>query len=544
MNPNVPPYLEHAASRPHWERIGIHRRRGVCVPLSSLRSARDCGLGDVGDLPDFIDWCVQIGAEVIQLLPVNDMGLDACPYSALSAFALDPVFVALDRIPGLVDDLAWQGIVRTAAAALPDGARVDWAVVRRAKNELLRQALVRLDGPSLRETLGSFRAENPWLEDYLPYRVLKEVEGFQSWEAWGPRYADEGAVDRAMEVHADRLALHLFAQWVLDGQFREARRYAAARGIRIEGDIPILVSRDSADVWRKPELFHLDVSAGAPPDMYAEDGQNWGFPTYRWDTMAGTGYAWWRARLQHAERYFDLYRIDHVVGFFRIWTIPAGERTGRKGGFVPAEEWTWGEHGRRILEMMLASSRMLPLAEDLGTIPDVCRQTLRDLGICGFKVQRWEKRWNTDRRFIPAGDYDPLSMATLSTHDSEILAQWWAENGSERDELHGVLGHSGEAPAALTPELHREIVAWLAGGSSLFLVLLLQELLWPAGLLPGNPADHRINLPGIVNDTNWTWRSPVATEDLLANDGLAAAVRASWTVSAAIDYAGQEPPAK
>ena len=530
MEPVVPGYLEHAASRSHWERIGVRRRRGVCVPLSSLRSARDCGLGDVGDLPALIDWCVRIGAEVIQLLPVNDMGLDACPYSALSAFALDPVFAALDRIPGLEGDAPWQQIVRSAAAGVPDGPRVDWAAVRRVKGDLLRQAWARLDGPSLRETLAAFRAEHPWLEDYLPYRVLKEVEGYQSWEAWGPRYSEDGAVERAMEAHAGLLALHLFTQWVLDGQFRGAREYAASRGISIEGDIPILVSRDSADVWRKRHLFHLDVSAGAPPDMYAQDGQNWGFPTYQWDRMAESGYAWWRERLRHAERYFDLYRMDHVVGFFRIWTIPAGERTGRNGAFVPADESTWGAHGRRILEMMLESSRMLPLAEDLGTIPDVCRETLRDLGICGFKVQRWEKRWNTDRRFIPPGEYNPLSMATLSTHDSDILAQWWAENPSERDELHALLGHSGAAPADLTPDLHRDIVRWLSGGSSLFMVLLLQELLWPAGLLPGNPADHRINLPGVVNATNWTWRSPVATERLLADDALAQSIRASWTV--------------
>ncbi len=532
MESGVPGYLHGAASRGHWERIGVRRRRGVCVPLFSLRSDRDCGVGDAGDLPALVDWCVRIGAEVIQLLPVNDMGLDACPYSALSAFALDPVFAALDRIPGLEDDADWRAQVRTAASGIPDGPRVNWVATRRVKDGLLSEALRRLDGPGLRGALAGFRAENPWLEDYLPYRVIKEAEGYRSWEDWGPRYAGEGAVAAAMERMADRVVHHLFAQWVLDGQFREARRYAAQRGVLIEGDIPILVSRDSADVWRRPHLFHLDVSAGAPPDMYAQDGQNWGFPTYDWPAMHATGCDWWRDRLRQAERYFDLYRIDHVVGFFRIWTIPAGERTGRNGAFVPAEERTWGDHGRRILEMMLSASRMLPLAEDLGTIPDVCRQTMHDLGICGFKVQRWEKRWNGDRRFIPPGDYDPLSMSTLSTHDSEILAQWWSENPSERDELHALLGHPGPAPAELTPALHREVVRWLAGGSSLFLVLLLQELLWPVGLLPGAAADHRVNLPGVVNATNWTWRSPVSCGQLLADEGLAQSIRSAWDAAA------------
>ncbi len=498
------------------------------MPLFSLRSGRDCGIGDVGDLQALVDWSVQIGAEVIQLLPVNDMGMDNCPYSAVSAFALDPVFVALDRIPGLADDIGWQNRVRECSAAAPGGPRVSWQPVRRIKRELLEEALRRLDGTSLRKTLSDFKARNSWLLDYLPYRVLKEIEGYASWETWAPRYSEPGAVELALATHEDITSLHLFAQWVLDAQFSQAREYAAARGVMIEGDIPILVSRDSADVWRLPHLFNMDVSAGAPPDMYAEDGQNWGFPTYRWDVMAATGYSWWIERLRHAERYFDLYRIDHVVGFFRIWTIPAGHQTGRAGRFVPAEEWTWGAQGRGILQMMLDASRMLPLAEDLGTIPDVCRSTLLDMGICGFKVQRWEKRWHQDRGFILPRDYVPLSMATLSTHDSEILAQWWFENPGERNELFGLLGHDGSAPSALTPGLHREIVRWLSLGSQLFTVLQIQELLWPEGALPGDPAEHRINLPGIVNESNWTWRCPVPMENLVADTDRAQAIRSNW----------------
>lgn len=517
-------FISDAPSGSHWDRIGVRRRFGVCVPLFSLRSRRDCGIGDVGDLPALVDWCVRIGADVIQLLPVNDMGLDGVPYAALSAFALDPVFVALDLIPGAADDADFLHEISTASLALNSAPGVRYHEVRRVKMALLEQAFRKADGAALRRNLDEFRAANPWLDDYLPYRVLKEIEGFRSWEDWGPGATGPHAVRDVLAAHGDRIDLHLFAQWVLDRQFREAREHAARNGVLLEGDIPILVSRDSADVWRHPELFNLDVSAGAPPDMYSREGQNWGFPTYKWHEHWSRGNEWWQARLRQAERYFDLYRIDHVVGFFRIWTIPLGERNGLNGRFVPSEEWTWGGHGRGILEMMLGASRMLPLAEDLGTIPDVCRDTLKDMGICGFKVQRWEKRWHEDRRFIPPSDYHPLSMATLSTHDSEMLADWWETEPSESRELFALLGHGGQAPSVLPPDLHREILTWIRGAGSLFVVLMLQELLGPEGLLPGHPREHRINVPGTVADSNWTWRCPVDLEDLLSNEQLVRAI--------------------
>jgi len=534
---NLPDELRRTDAALHWERLGVRPRRGVCVPLSALRSTRDCGIGDLADLPLLGRWCRSIGAEVIQLLPLNDLGRGSCPYSALSAFALDPAYIALDRIPGLEDDQEWQGRVSEAKAELLASPRLDWQRVRDVKEGLVREAARRLDGPLLRSVLGTFADENPWLHHYLPYRVLKDLHGHASWEEWGLQ--DREALVREAR-RSDRWPLHLFSQWVLDQQFRQAREALRAQGVLLEGDIPILVARDSADVWYRPDLFHLDVSAGAPPDMYSEEGQNWGFPTYDWAAMEAEDDRWWRARLRQAERYYDLYRIDHVVGFFRIWTIPAGERTGRIGRYVPGDESLWGAHGYRILRMMLSATTMLPLAEDLGTIPDVCRETLSRMGICGFKVQRWEKRWKGDRRFIPPSDYPLLSMATLSTHDSEILAQWWEENPSERQELHEILGGTGEAPARLTPDLHRAIQRWLAGGRSLFLVLLIQELLWPEGLLPGEAADHRINLPGTVSPRNWTWRCPVGLEDLLADSARTRRIREAWTPGGGLAHRDSE----
>jgi len=474
-----------------------------------------------------VDWCKRAGVSVIQILPINDMGSDSVPYAALSAFALDPVFLALDQVDAVAGEPELSARVRQLADRLNAAQRIDYQLVRGEKLDLLEEAFRQSRGPELQDALQRFKAGNPWLEDYLSYRVIKEREGYRSWETWARKYASKQALDAVKSD--ERYTFHLYLQWLLDSQFSRMRRYANENGILLEGDIPILVSRDSADVWRHPGFFKLEYVAGAPPDMYAEDGQKWGFPPYDWDSLKQVDCSWWRQRLRYAERFFDLYRIDHVVGFFRIWTIHQGAPNGREGWFEPWDESVWGEHGRALLSMMLDSTSMLPLAEDLGTVPPSCRQTLKELGICGMKVQRWEKRWDQDQSFIPPAEYEPLSVATLSTHDSETLAGWWEAFPEERQQLWNTLGHKGEAQPRLTPEVHRQILSWVAGGRSLFNIFMLQEFLEPFGLLPGDAADHRINVPGTVGDHNWTWRCPVTMEDLVGNDSLVAAIRETFS---------------
>jgi len=512
--------LGRAATAPHWQRIGIRNRTGICVPLFSLRSQRDCGIGDIGDIRAAVDWCNRIGASVIQVLPLNDMGMDSVPYSALSAFALDPVFIAIDQVPELTSDPELAERALALAARLNEASTIDYQEVRRAKMGLLEQAFVRSAGPQMDERLWLFREANLWLEDYLPYRVIKETRHFRAWEDWAGDFAAPGAVEQFCRDNEQRIQFHLFLQMVLDHQLSEARKYANDKGVLLKGDIPILVSRDSADVWRHPEFFYLDTVAGAPPDMYAEDGQCWGFPTYNWDALRDSDYSWWRQRLQQAQRYYDLYRIDHVVGFFRIWTVRHGAQNGREGWFVPGNEAAWGNHGRTLLQMMLDTSDMLPLAEDLGTIPHVCRNTLLDLGICGLKVQRWEKRWEQDSSIIPASEFHPLSVATLSTHDSETFAGWWEAYPDDRRQLWAYLGREGEPPTQAPPDVQREMIRRLAAGGSLFTILMLQDILDAWGRLEGARSDHRINVPGTVNRFNWSWRCPIPLEDLLADDEL------------------------
>ena len=506
------------ATARHWERVGTRRRLGVAVPLFSLRSERSAGIGDVADLERLVDWCQAIGATVVQLLPLNDMGTGTAPYGAISAFATDPIYIALDRLPAAATDAQHAERAVELGRRLEGAARIDYPRVRREKMAMLEDAFARSrDRIANDGSFSSFVATNAdWLDDYALYRTLREVHDWRPWEDWDGAYAGKDALRRFADAHAERLDFHRFHQWVIDGQLTAARAYASERGVLLKGDVPILVGRDSADVWRRRELFRLDTSAGAPPDYYAEDGQNWGFPTYDWDVSWRDDCAWWRRRLAHAERYFDLYRIDHVVGLFRIWTIPHGEETGRNGRFVPEDEGVWGAQGRRILEMMLDASRMLPLAEDLGTIPDVCRDTLADMGICGTKVIRWERRWHGDQRFIPPEDYPPLSMATLSTHDSETFRGWWADYPEERQLFWEDMGRSGPAPT-LDPAVHEACLVHAARVRSTFLILAIQDILAPARLLHDDPEDNRVNVPGTVTDRNWTYRLPVTLERLLAN---------------------------
>ncbi len=509
----------------HWSKVGLQKRFGVCVPLFSLRTNRGCGIGDIGDLYPLADWLNSVGASVLQLLPIQDMGNDSMPYSALSAFALDPVFLALDRIPAIAHDPELAAELASQSQRLNAAGRIDYQAVRATKNALLQKAWTRSNSPDLMTELDTFRTANPWLEDYIPYRLAKELNGFASWETWAPTLQGD-ALPRMLAQHADKANYFVWLQWQLDCQMRDAKAYLNSKGVLIEGDIPILVARDSADVWRHPELFQMETSAGAPPDMYSADGQNWGFPTYNWQALEQSNYHWWRSRLLQAQRYFDLYRIDHVVGFFRIWTIKIGQKTGKEGWFVPWDESAWGHHGYTILKMMLETSSMLPLAEDLGTIPHVCRNVLRDLGICGLKVQRWEKWWESSGKFLTRDEYPTLSVATLSTHDSETVAEWWEKAGSDRQELWELLGKKGSAPEGpIPPDFQKELLTWTAQTGSAFVVHLLQDLLAPFGLLPGHPQDHRVNLPGIVSPLNWSWRCPVTLERLIADTNLSASLK-------------------
>ena len=312
-------------------------------------------------------------------------------------------------------------------------------------------------------------------------------------------------------------------QYLCFQQFKTVKKQAEEKKVFLKGDIPILINRESADVWLHRKLFFTQYSAGAPPDMYSSTGQNWGFPIYDWKEHVRDNFNWWRQRLQVASQLYDLYRIDHVVGFFRIWAIAQG-MTGKDGKFIPKNPAEWIPHGEPIMRMMLETPDMLPIAEDLGVVPPEVRVCLRQLGICGTKVMRWERKWNGDKSFILPENYISESMTTVSTHDSDTLTLWWRNSPEEAK------AYADSKKWIYVPEITRkqlqEILKESHHSGSLFHINLLNEyfplvdnLTWP------NPEDERINTPGIISDRNWTYRFKPSVEQIVSNTHLFHAIK-------------------
>ena len=423
----------------NWKTIGKQRRAGILVPLFSVYSKDSAGIGDLNDLRFVIDLCKKAGLSILQLLPMNEVGSTFCPYDAISSFAIEPAYISLDKLP----EASGEG-VKTKITALkkkfPAGkTHVDYAI-KDAKLALL-QKIYASDGSGYdSKDYRKFAARNEyWLDDFALFKTIKRYHEGRPWYEWADGYKDRdpGRIDAFRKTRQAEIEFEKWLQWVAFAQFRIARRYASSKGVFICGDLPILISRDSADVWARPGYFKLDLAAGAPPDMYCAKGQRWGVPTYNWETIAGDGYAYLKEKLKCAGNFYDMIRVDHVVGLFRIWSIPFNDPTeneGLKGSFDPADENSWEGHGRKILSVMLENTSMLFLAEDLGVIPKACPEVLKEFGVPGNEVQRWAKDWSVTHNFIAPKDYRPMSVAMLSTHDTTNWPAWWENEAGTVDE--------------------------------------------------------------------------------------------------------------
>jgi 4-alpha-glucanotransferase len=322
------------------------RGAGVAIPVFSLRSEGSFGVGEFTDLKLLADWGQPVGLKLIQILPINDTTAthtwkDSYPYAAISAFALHPIYLNLSSVASgrnkeLLKELEPERKRLNGLDAL------DYEAVIKAKLDFLK----RIYPSQKKETFASedyqrFFADNQhWLVPYAAFCYLRDQHGtpdFSQWSAYRSYRAREIAELVAADSPAyEEIAFNYFIQYHLHLQLKEATQYAHAKGIVVKGDIAIGVYRCGADAWQQPELFHMDVQAGAPPDAFAAKGQNWGFPTYNWPRMQEDGYAWWKRRFQQMSWYFDAFRIDHILGFFRIWSIPADAVEGILGYFVPA----------------------------------------------------------------------------------------------------------------------------------------------------------------------------------------------------------------
>lgn len=323
--------------------LPLWRGAGVAIPVFSLRTPADYGCGDFRSLLHIIDWAAETGQNFVQILPINDTCMtgtkaDSYPYNAISSFALHPMYIHPDSIGTISDRELRQKFEyeRLKLNALP---MVDYEAVMRLKMEILQHLFSQHGASDLASAdfKRFFNDNASWLQPYAAYCILRDIHTTADFSKWG-EYAvyNPESVARLLARHRLQRDFVFFTQYHLDKQLHKASNHAHSRGVNLKGDLPIGISRNSVEAWLAPELYNLDSSAGAPPDDFSATGQNWGFPTYNWEQMALDGYNWWKTRFRKMADYFDAYRIDHLLGFFRIWQMPASCVRGLTGTFYPA----------------------------------------------------------------------------------------------------------------------------------------------------------------------------------------------------------------
>ena len=319
---------------------------GVAVPVFSLRSEKGFGVGSFSDIKNLVDWSHKVGLKMVQILPINDTTatytwVDSYPYAAISVFALHPMYLDLEQLDGF-DKHVSKSTYRRKQKALNKLSQVDYEEVLKNKLKYARQVFEGEQDACLKsKAFKSFLKENGhWLKPYALFCYLRDQQGTVNFQEWttGSKFSKAllSKMTSPRAKHFPEIAFYYYLQFHLDQQLKNATAYAREHGIVLKGDIPIGIYRYSVDAWVAPELYNMNGQAGAPPDPFSATGQNWGFPTYNWEEMAKDGYEWWRNRLQQLSHYFDAFRIDHILGFFRIWEIPLEQIEGSFGFFNKA----------------------------------------------------------------------------------------------------------------------------------------------------------------------------------------------------------------
>jgi 4-alpha-glucanotransferase len=542
------------------------RIAGVLIPVFALRSGSDLGVGDIGGLRAFVDWAAAAGFALVQLLPINETGGDNSPYNAISSTALDPT--TLELHPKALPDLserAYRDTLRPVDLSALRAGPVQYAAVKELKQKLLRAAFRRFNARAQRGE-GTARADDfarfqersaAWLEPYTLFRALMERNGgTECWDRWPAEQQNASAArawvaklksNEARALQRQRL-FYAYVQWVAYSQWGALKRHAQERGVSLMGDIPLGISYYSADFFGTPQIFEPGWFGGAPPEPYFKDdpftqkwGQNWGIPVYAWAEMQKDDYAWWRQRVHGVHDLFHVFRIDHILGFYRIYSFPW--RPERNAEFLPlsaddARQLTGGKlpgfklrddtspenraancaQGESLLRIVLdAAGETRLIGEDLGTVPDYVRPNLTALGIAGFKIPIWEPDPRTGG-LLRGANYGRLSVATYGTHDHQPLRALWGElqkeGGEQQQELHKLADFASLPPemrhAAYNNALRDRLLAALFESNSWIAVCTITDLLG---------SDERFNVPGTSAESNWSRRMNLTVDDLRAGAG-------------------------
>lgn len=468
------------------------RHSGILCHPTSMPGAH--GIGDLGEGPRrFIDFLVDAGQTLWQVLPLGPTGYGDSPYQPFSAFAGNPLLIDLGELvrEGLLD-----AAILAEAEALPAD-RVDYGRVIDLKGRALQAAYANLlmGGASpLRQAMDAYAADQAhWLDDYALFMALKERFGWKPWVAWEPDIALRrgDAVARWREELAGAVGYHRFAQFLFARQWARVRAYANAAGVEIIGDMPIFVGHDSVDVWSHRDLFRLDergdptVVAGVPPDYFSATGQLWGNPLYRWDVMRERGYAWWLARLRNALATVDRVRLDHLRGFAGYWEVPAGEVTAING------RWVRGP-GAHFFEAVQRELGALPIvAEDLGLISVDVHTLRQQFDLPGMKVLQFGFGGDASNLNLPH-NWERNLVAYTGTHDNDTTLGWYrAADEKTRHQVRVYTGTDGS-------DIPWTFIRFTMNSVAERAVFPLQDVL-------GLGSEARLNTPGQPHG-NWTWR--------------------------------------
>lgn len=422
-----------------WQSIGTGRRSGVAVPLFSIHSKNSVGIGEIPDLNMLIDWCADNSISILQLLPLNDVGNDFAPYNSQSTFAIEPSYISIKKLRKADLKPYRKELRELKKNFLKNSGRVNYGI-KKEKLTLLRKIFDSTDVDSI-ESYNKYVEKNlHWLKFYAIFKVLTTMHSGKSWTDWELKYRYISSLnsEKIYRNNLSEIKFIYWIQWQLFEQLCSVKKYARRKKVYLMGDLPFLVARNSADVWAYKNYFKIHLSSGAPPDMYFSRGQRWGMPPYNWENIAADEFSYIKERLKYAENFYDMFRIDHFVGLFRVWTIDMKapeELQGSSGRFDPEDERLWEDHGRTILNEMNNATVMLPCAEDLGTVPECSDKVLKEFGVTGINVQRWEKKWNGRFEFIDPENYRTNSVATVSTHDSSTLPAWYKYECGTVDEF-------------------------------------------------------------------------------------------------------------
>ena len=566
---------------------------GTVIPIFSLRSEGSFGVGDFGDLQKMIDWCAKTRQRVLQVLPINDTNMtytwqDSYPYNSISIYALHPQYTDFRQLPPLKDKerKAYYETLQKELNALP---QIDYERMNNAKLAYLRELFAQEGSKMMKtEAFKTFFEQNKdWLVPYAAFCHYRDMYGTASFTEWPDHKTftekERESMSKTTTKIYKEVAFWYFVQFNLDQQMRAAHAYARKQRVILKGDIPIGISRDGVEAWVEPKYFNLNGQAGAPPDAFSADGQNWGFPTYNWDVMLADGCQWWVRRFRKMAEYFDAYRIDHVLGFFRIWEIPMPHKSGLMGQFSPAlgmsveeiaaygvefneglflvdhkrsDRWHpriavqyqeayaqlsedqkyhfnqlyndyfyrrnnqfWYTEAMKKLPKLTQATHMLVCAEDLGMVPDCVPWVMNELRILSLEIQSMPKDPTTRFGHLSRNPY--RSVDTISTHDMATLRQWWDED-EERTQnyFNTMLYRGGPAPHPLPDWLAKDIVSRHLTSPSMLCLISFQDWLSINEKLRLPDANaERINIPANPRHY-WRYRMHLTIEQLLAADEL------------------------